>query len=423
MAMTKKPSGPVKGRLLMVGCGWLGQPYLRRVHGRGLQVSVLDSEATLAWDPDGSELEPGDTRRLVANTDDEAWIAAAADALREDGPMAGVLPFSEPHVRAAALLAEELGLPGPGVRAAWTSRNKYLQRALFSRHGLAQPAYHLARDVTGACRWAAGRYPVVLKPLSESGSVGVRVAGDPRELAAWCAERDPGTAFLVEQYLPGQEYSVEAIVDRTVVAFSSITRKTTTPPPFFVELEHRVPAGCDASATDMVSDVLSEVVRAMGIGSGIVHLEFRLEPTGPHIMEVAVRTPCDHIMDVVQCATGIDLYDAAIAVACGESPKVCATVQRAACAWYPVVPPGVVTSVDGIDEVSQFEGVRYVYCDVTAGDRVHPFRSSEERVSAALVEASDLATLDARLGRVQRELRISTRRDNETIASERAVAV
>ena len=80
----------------------------------------------------------GDSRRLVENSDDEAWIAAAAAALREDGPVIGVIPFSEPHVRPAALLAEELGLPGPGLRAAWTSRNKYLQRELFARQGLAR---------------------------------------------------------------------------------------------------------------------------------------------------------------------------------------------------------------------------------------------------------------------------------------------
>lgn len=421
--MTKEPGGPAKRRLLMVGCGWLGQPYLQRAHDRGLQVSVLESEAVLAWDPDGSGLGPGDTRRLVATTDDEAWIAAAADALREDGPLIGVIPFSEPHVRAAALLAEELGLPGPGLRAAWTSRNKYLQRELFARCGLAQPAYHLARDMTGARRWAAGRYPVVLKPLSEAGSTGVRVASGSRELAAWCAERDPGTAFLVEQYLSGQEYSVEAIVGAGAVAFSSITRKTTTSPPFCVEIEHRVPAGCDASAGERVGELLRRVVGALGIGSGIVHLEFRLESTGPNIMEVAVRTPGDMIMEIVQYATGVDLFDATIAVACGEQPEVRATVQHAACAWYPVVTPGVVTGVDGFAEVSQLEGVRYVYCEVTPGDRVHPCRSSEERVSAALIEASDLATLDARLGRVQRELRISTRADNDAIAGERAVAV
>lgn len=421
--MTNSTGGRANGRLLMVGCGFLGQPYLRRAHERGLRVSVLDSEAVLAWDPDGSALGADDTRRLVANTDDEAWIAAAADVLREDGPVTAVLPFSEPHVRAAALLAEELGLPGPGLRAAWTSRNKYLQRELFARHRLAQPGYCLARDVTGARLWAADRYPVVLKPLSESGSTGVRVVSGPHELTAWCAGHDDRAPFLVEQYLSGQEYSVEAVIDTGVIAFSSITRKTTTPPPFCVEIEHRVPAGCDATTSKRISDLLRHVVKALRMGSGIMHLEFRLESAVPHIMEVAVRTPGDLIMDIVHYATGVDLFDATVAVACGERPEIGTTAQRAACVWYPVVAPGLVTSVEGIDEAGQLQGVRYAYCDVTVGDRVHPFRSSEERVSAAVLEANDLTSLDARLARVQRQVRISTSGDSAEITGERTVAV
>jgi biotin carboxylase len=423
MTMTNELGSPARGRLLMVGCGWLGQPYLRRAHERGLRVSVLDSAAVLAWDPDGSGLGPGDTRRLVADSDDEAWIAAAAAALREDGPVVGVVPFSEPHVRPAALLAEELGLPGPGLRAACTSRNKYLQRELFARHGLAQPAYHLARDVTDARRWAADRYPVVLKPLSEAGSIGVRVVTGARELVAWCAERQPGPAFLVEQYLAGQEYSVEAIIDRRAVVFSSITQKTTTPPPFCVEIQHRVPARCSDAAREQVSELLRRVAGALGIGSGIVHLEFRLEPAGPTIIEIAVRTPGDMIMEVIRYATGVDLFDAAIAVACGEQPDVRATSQRAACVWYPVVAPGAVTRIEGVAEVGRLAGVRRVFCDVSVGDVVRPFRSSAERVGAVLIEASDPAALDAQLSRVQKELRISTSRNSHVIAGERAVAV
>jgi hypothetical protein len=91
--------------------------------------------------------------------------------------------------------------------------------------------------------------------------------------------------------------------------------------------------------------------------------------------------------------------------------------------WYPVVAPGLVTSVEGVARVGQLEGVRLMYCDVTVGDLVRPCRSSEERVAAVLVEASDHASLDARLSRVRRELRISTSRNSHVIAGERAVAV
>ena len=121
------------------------------------------------------------------------------------------------------------------------------------------------------------------------------------------------------------------------------------------------------------------MVGALGIGSGIVHLEFRLESTGPNIMEVAVRTPGDMIMEIVQYATGVDLFDATIAVACGEQPEVRATVEHAACVWYPVVTPGVVTGVDGLAEVSQLAGsaVRVLrrHRRATASTRAGPRRN------------------------------------------------
>ena len=276
--------------------------------------------------------------------------------------------------------------------------------------------------MTDARQWAAGRYPVVLKPLSEAGSSGVRVVPGARELVAWCAERHPGPAFLVEQYLSGQEYSIEAIIDRGAVVFSSITQKTTTPPPFCVEIEHRVPARCGAAARERVSELLRRVIGALGMGSGIVPLEFRLESTGPNVMEVAVRTPGDMIMEVVRYPPAVDWLDADIAVACGERPGQSHHPARGMHV-VPVVAPGVVTRIEGVAEVSRLKGVRSVFCEVTVGDPIRPFQSSAERVGAVLVEAGDSASLDARLSRVQRELRISTSRNSQVITGERAVAV
>lgn len=392
-------------RLLMVGCGWLGRPYVKAAHQRGLRVSVLDARSVLSWDPDGAALGPGDTRRIVAGTDDEAWLAAAGDAIREDGPVAGVIGFSEPHVRAAALLAEELGLPGPGLRAAWTSRNKFLQRQLFARVGLDQPAYCLARDATQARQEARGRYPVVLKPLDGAGSEGVRVVAGPDELTSWYTERDHTEPFLVEQYLSGPEYSVEAIIAGGCVLFSNITQKTTTPPPFFVETEHRVPAGCPAAVRDNVVGLLEGVVGSLGMDAGLVHLEFRVEQARPFIMEVAVRMPGDLLMEVVECATGVNLFDAAVAVACGERP-VLQTKERAACVWYPVTEPGVVAALEGLDEVARSDGVVCVDFDVAQGGLARELHSNEDRVGAVLVEADTISALDDRLRQVQQKMRI-----------------
>jgi biotin carboxylase len=392
-------------RLLMVGCGRMGRPYLRRAHMRGLAVAVLDAPDALAGAQTRAALGAQDRAYPVAGQHDDAWLTAASAALR-DGPVAGVIAFSEPHVLTAALLADELKLPGPGLRAAVTSRNKIIQRELFARAGLAQPGYYLAQGADAALAWAAGRFPVVAKPLSGMGSIGVQIVASGSELRRWCLENESGNPFLVEQYLTGPEYSVEAIAERGSVVFWSVTEKTTTSGPFCVELAHHVPADCDPGTRKAISELLAGVIAALGMGSGIVHLELRLEPGGPHVMEVAVRTPGDFIMDVVQAATGVDLYDAVVAVACGQAPCVDVPAGRAACAWYPLVGPGVVTAIEGVEKTSQLDGVMDVEIRVRVGAAVNPYHSSMDRVGVVVVQAKDRAELDSRLDAIQSQLRI-----------------
>jgi len=282
------------------------------------------------------------------------------------------------------------------------SRNKVAQRELFYRSGLPQPGFHVARDVESALAWTGGSWPVVVKPVSGSGSLGVRIVHGEHEMRTWFTERDSEEPALVEEYLDHPEYSVEAVTDHGSVVFSSVTAKTTGPRPFFVETEHRIPADQDAD------DLLRGVVRALGMGSGILHLEYRDAPGGPRIMEVAVRTPGDYILDAVEAALEVDLYDAVVAVACGEQPSRIQPSQGTAAVWFPTPEPGEVVDIVGVDAVTSHEGVVKVEIDVEPGSTVHPMRSSMDRVGVVIVRADTPDVLEARLKTVREELGFRT---------------
>lgn len=395
-----------KPTLLMVGCGWMGRPYLSRAHRRGLKVAVLDSAEAFTWPETQAALGPDDQCYPVPVTNDEGWLVAASAALR-DGPVVGVVAFSEPHVKPAALLCDEAGLPGPGLRAVLTSRSKLVQRELFGRRGLAQPEFHLAHSVEDAAAWSDGRFPVVVKPLSNMGSMGVQTVADRADIQAWFDGNDAPTCFLVEEYLRGPEYSVEAIVAEGEIAFWSVTEKVTTEAPYFVELEHHVPARVTAAEQAAAGATLWGVADALGMRSGIMHLELRLESTGPQIMEVAVRTPGDYIMDVVEAATGADLFDAVIAVACGQPPAVAVRAAYAASVWFPAPEPGTVIAVRGVEQIQRMDGVVNIEIDVGPGSEIHPLRSSMDRVGMVICRAPDRSELADLKKRVQDELVIS----------------
>jgi len=397
----------MRRRLLLVGMGRVGRPYATAARRLGLDLAVLDAPTSLAYAKARKFLTEDQTGYPVAGTATAAWFAGASEAL-EDGPVDGVVAFGEPHVMAAALICDELALPGPGLRAAAVSRDKALQRRLFARHGIAQPASYLPEDVEAAADWAEGRYPVIAKPADGTGSRAVRLIAGEAGLRAWHAEHAGDGAVLIEQCLTGPEYSVECVVHRGELVFTEPTLKHTTAPPYFVELGHTVPAGLSGAERSGVDRLADQVARAMGMRDGVMHLEFRMEDTGPHLMEVAVRTPGDHIFEVHELAHGVSLFEAAISVALGDRPDLPARRAGAAAVRFPTVAPGRVEGLAGVAATRRLPTVADLQIDVAVGDAVGPVRSSRDRVATVLLRAGDADGLARAEKTVADLLRITT---------------
>jgi len=395
-------------RVLLVGSGRHGRPYLAAVRARGGRIALLDNRVTLGSARTRRLLTEGDrTYPVDAEDVTAAWLSAAYRAL-DDGPVDGVVAFSEGHVLPAALIADELGLRGPGLRAAIVSRDKSLQRTVFAHHGIAQPDALHTGDADDAVAWAAGRYPVVVKPTDGSGSSGVRRIDDEPQLRTWAAAPGRPARFLVERCLEGPELSLETVVQDGAVVLCEPTRKVTGAAPFFVEVGHHVPAGVDPTTRTSLSAVAASVAAALGVRDGLMHLEVRLEPAGPHVIEVAVRTPGDHILELHALAQGVDVFDAVVACALGEPVTGGARSERAAATWFATPGPGRVLAVDGEDDARGLPGVVDLRVDVAPGDTVAALRSSEDRTASAVLVADDLVSLDDLGRRVAGALTIRT---------------
>lgn len=393
-------------RLLLVGMGKTGRQYLRRAHDDGVAVSILDHGRTLGSPEVQAMLRPGDRTYLVPekpgieDTGTEEWLAAAGAAVAE-APPDGVLGFGEANVLPAAFLAGELGLPGPGLRAALISRNKFLQRETWRRAGLCQPGYCLVSDYASAATWAAGRFPVVAKPLDQSGSLGVRVVSDESELRAWVDGVSGGRPFLCEELVSGPEYSCEILLRGGEPVFTNITAKLTTPPPYFVEIGHRVPAQCRAETAGGIVRLATAATAAIGMRAGIAHVEMRVMEESPRLMEVAARTPGDFIMDLIGLATGVDLFDALVAISLGRAPRIAPVSRGAACVWFPDPPAGSLAPVEALRAAADLPGVERVAVAAQPGSLVAPLRWSLDRVGSVVLRADDDDELDIRLEKVR----------------------
>lgn len=80
----------------------------------------------------------------------------------------GVFTFSESAVAAVAAVADALGLPGIGVQAAITSRNKLIMRQAHERGGVAHPHFRFVTDIDAALTRSTHGWTLT-SPPSQSG--------------------------------------------------------------------------------------------------------------------------------------------------------------------------------------------------------------------------------------------------------------
>ena len=391
------------GELMLIGVGRMGLPYVAAARRLGLRVRAVEAASrasALAGQVDAVHPCCGDR--------DEDWVQAASAAAALSRPD-GVVAFSEPQVMAAALLQDRLGLPGPSLHAATLSRNKALQRATFAAAGVCQPEYRLADTLAAQTEWALQRLPVVIKPLSSAGSEGVELvaaAGAYHEAAARRANECP---LLIETAIPGPEYSWEAVVVDGRVWCSNLTAKETTGPPYFVEVAHRAGAQLPPAAASAVQELTAGVLSGLAMHTGIVHLEFRMGPAGPTLMEVAVRTPGDFLMDLLSLTYGVDWFELVVRAAMSlPLPEPPSEPVRYAASYLPIAGAGIVREIRGLEEVQAHPCTVHSALLVQPGDRIAPLESSAQRAGHVVLAADTPAELEDALRYVRRTLAIDT---------------
>jgi biotin carboxylase len=328
------PGDPTHRRILVVEAVSGGSTLIKAAHALGIRAVLASHDAEDRTVSD--DLRALVEAVLVVDTNDQAALERAAKKLHATTPVSGVLPGCDVYVPAAARVAAVLGLPGLPPGTVDEVRDKSLMRARAAAAGLRVPRF---REVSSADQIAlAAReigFPCVIKPVNESGSIHVSRADNLAGLQA-AYERlstderlDLGRRLtgrvLVEQYISGDEYSVEGYVLDGTVHTAALTRKLLGPEPNFVELGHLTPARLDPDATREVFAYVRQVAEALHLTTGLFHCELRLSPGGPVLIEIGARLPGDHIADLVELTTGLSLPRVALAAALGIDPaELCA---------------------------------------------------------------------------------------------------
>ena len=244
----------------------------------------------------------------------------------------GVVTFWDRDVELTSKIAAHFDLPGCPIKAATIMRNKYLTRKVITKYKIPNIPYKLMTDLStlNSAIKEIG-YPAVIKPVSASSSKGIFKISSEKDIdevrekiiKTITPEKDKmflynKGKFIFEQFITGQEYSVESVIQNGNINIIGITEKITNNQ--FEEVQHTHPAPIDKNNEKQIKETVKKVLKAIGADNCTTHTEIKLTKEGPRIVEVNGRMGGDYInTDLVPLARGINIVRATLQVSLNES--------------------------------------------------------------------------------------------------------
>ena len=271
--------------------------------------------------------------------------------------VAGVFSSSEYFIEMAAIISKKLNLPGANSMAIKNCRDKSLQRMILQENNVGIPKFFICESgKKSAVASEKIGYPVIVKPVMGTGSVGVKLCRDAKEVEEHAKEllkqktNERGIPVpqkvLVEQFLDGEEYSVETFGRKII----GITKKYVGPLPNFVEIGHDFPADIDESKARKINNITLDALNAVDLDWGPAHVEVKLVSGKASIVEINPRLAGGFIPKLVDYAIGVDLINEAVKLASGWEVNLKATREDYSSIRFIFSPcKGLFSKIEGLD--------------------------------------------------------------------------
>ncbi|NND76486.1 MAG: ATP-grasp domain-containing protein [Ilumatobacter sp.] len=350
----------------------------------------------------------------VANCLDVDQLTAAVAELRDRLGGVDVLTAILENLQVPlAHVRERVGIAGMGVDVAERFRDKSQMKAAFeaagipcARSGRAASADEV-RDVFD--RW---RRPVVVKPLAGMGARNTFRVDDAESLERWLGHSPPSAdaPVLLEEFLVGQEFSFESVLVDSEMVWHSIGRYDPTP---LTVLENPwiqwcvvLPREIDGDEFATIRDVGASAVRALGLTTGLSHLEWFRRPDGTiAISEVGARPPGAQIASLMSWAHDTDLYATwARLVALGEFDPPSRRYAVGAAYLRAQGAGRVISGIHGIERVSAATHELVVESSIPAVGRAPA--DTYEGDGYVIVRADTTGAVDAALAEIVATIRV-----------------
>lgn len=368
-----------KKTLLILGASTLQLPAIKVAKRMGVRVIVAD------MNPNAVGFKEADVIGEYVSTTDTAGILAIAEKHRIDGIMTLASDVPIPTI---AIVCDKLGLSGISLQAALSATNKAEMRHCLHTAHVPVPGYFVARTWDEFLAFS-GNFSTrfVVKASDNSGNRGICSVKDSSNRNdvenAWnyARQNTRDGRVLLEEYMDGDEFSVEGFCVGGEYRVIQVTDKMTTGEPYFVEMGHTQPSSYPDDFLEGIKQVAKRGVIALGIKEGPSHTEIKWTSGGPKIVEIGARLGGGFITThLVPLSTGVNMVEATIKTALGEIPDLTQKFYKGSAVRFLISKPGFFTGIEGVSVAQTIPGVVEIGSLKNPGEYIPQLKTGLDRV-------------------------------------------
>ncbi|MCF7830834.1 ATP-grasp domain-containing protein [Candidatus Gracilibacteria bacterium] len=298
----------------------------------------------------------------------------------------GAISFWEDDIPLLAKVCEEFDLTGNSYEAAVNTRDKYEMRKRLAATGLGNPLFCRVKN-TEDLRVAIETigFPAVMKPSWGADSEFVVLVKNEQEafdtleyMLKNCTEafnpifKYNNGNFLFEEYMMGMEISLECYSQFGIPHVVGINEKQPIKPPYFIEYGDIAPARINTATEVEVIKLAESALIALGVQNSLAHIEIKITPTGPKIVEVGSRMGGDDIYMNVKSVWNTDLVEIGLNIAMNKPIKLERNVATgcAICRYFISDYSGIITNIEIPKEISKQKDVLQLVISKKVGDAI-----------------------------------------------------
>ena len=363
--------------LLIIGAGLESIEGIEVARELGLRLVIVDG------DVNAPGLDMADLKIIKSTYNFNGILNELEKLLKQGVNVNGVIAMCADVPITVAKIAQALDIPGLSLETAKLVADKIeMKKRLKAMHIPIPDFADVSNKVELSETAKKFGFPVILKPADSRGSRGVQIVDAMDQLeTAWSVARknSPTKRVIIEEFLQGPQVSTETICndgDYYTLGFADRNyewlEKTK---PFIIENGGDTPTGLQENQKKQLVKLAERAAEALGITHGIAKGDLVYTKDGPKVIEIAGRLSGGYFSSVqIPLATGVNLIEKAIKIALGQklsSSELKPTKEQAVAIRYLDLSPGVIQSVEGVEQAQSLPGVKLLKIFI-APDEVIP---------------------------------------------------